>query len=44
MDIDNAVENARDGNNEGNTNSIISISHDHGKSFLICMAYQSCRS
>ena len=25
-------------------NSVIFISHDHGKSFLICTAYQNCRS
>ena len=44
IDIDNAVKNARDGNNDGDMNSVIFISHDHGKSFLICTTYQNCRS
>ena len=44
IDIDDTLETARDENNDGNTHSIISISRDPGKSFLISMAYQSCIS
>ena len=44
INIDDTLETARDENNDGNMHSIISISHDPGKSFLISMAYQSCTS
>ena len=44
IDTDHAVENARDGNSEGNKNHALSIPDDHGKSFLICTGYQNCRS
>ena len=44
VDIDNAVENERDGKNDGDMNSVIFICHDYGKSSLICTAYQNCRS
>ena len=44
IDIDHAVEYARDSNSEHNKNSVLSMSVDHGKSFLICTGYQNCRS
>ena len=44
IDIDDTLETAQDDNNDGNIQSIISISHDPGKLFLISMAYQSCTS
>ena len=44
IDTDHAVQNARDGNSDGNKNNVLSISDDHGKSFLICRVYQNCRS
>ena len=44
IDIDHAVQNARDDNSEGNKNTVLSISDDHGKLFLTCTGYQNCRS
>ena len=38
IDINNTLESAWDQSNDGNMHSVISISHDIGKSFLICMA------
>ena len=44
IDIGHAVYNMRDDNSEGNKNSVLSISDDHGKSFFILTGYQNCRS
>ena len=44
IDIDHPVHNTRDDDSEGNKNSVLSISDDHGKSFLILTSYQNCRS
>ena len=44
IDIDHAVHNTRGDNREGDKNNMLSISDDHGKSFVILTGYQNCRS